>query len=117
MNHFFLELQPLRADTLFKSHHVSCSLKLQASFARSFSYSADAPMIQEPVPIEHHSMDAFFLTLLGNERAYPLCCFHRRGFLQRGTQLCREGRCRNKSLPTLVGDNLDVQVFATTIDT
>src|SRR5262245_57930057 len=104
MNHFFLELQPFRADAPFESRHVSCSLKLQASFARSFSYGADASMIQEPVPVEHHSVDAFFLTLLGNERAYPLCCFHCCGFPQRRTQLCREGRCRSKSLPTRVGD-------------
>jgi len=84
MDNFFLKFQTFRANALFESHHVSRSLKLQAGFARSFCYRADATMIQEPIPVKHHFANALFLTLLGNEGADSFCRLYRRGFRQRG---------------------------------
>jgi hypothetical protein len=66
MNHFFLELQPFWADTLLESYHLIDSLELQTSLTRSFSYCTDPPVIQEPVPVEHHLANPLSLAFLGN---------------------------------------------------
>src|SRR5688500_15220505 len=48
------------ASTFSRSRFISATLELQTCFARRVGHCLHAPVIEEPVAVEHHALDALF---------------------------------------------------------
>src|SRR5687768_11036665 len=48
------------ASTFSRSRFIIATLELQSCFARGIRHRFDAPVIEKPVAVEHHALDALF---------------------------------------------------------
>src|SRR4051812_30895961 len=88
-------------------------LELQTCFARRVGHCLHAPVIEEPVAIEHHARHALFLQPLGDRAADGLGAGDVAAallFLQRLFHLRVDGRRRGDRPPGHVVDDLHVDV-------
>src|SRR5262245_58710789 len=92
------------------------SSELQPALAGSIGQGGEASMIQIPVAIEDHLVNAPLLAELGDEQAH----FLRRLLVAAFdllAQLRRERRRRRERSPGLVGDHLRIDVLVAAKDT
>src|SRR5688500_12124845 len=96
--------------------NTSCSpipLKLQPCFARRVGHCLHAPVIEEPVAVEHHALDALLEQPLGDRLADRLGAGDvaaARLLVERAFHLRVDGRRRRDRLAGHVVDHLDVDV-------